>query len=61
MIGALFIIAYAAGAWMIPVSYTHLQQINNIVLELEKASANLGSSITSEDRNSTPLSQQKEM
>ena len=43
------------------ISAEKLQQINNIVLELEKASANLGSSITSEDRDSTPLSQQKEM
>ena len=42
------------------ISAEKLQQINNIVLELEKASANLGSSITSEDRDSTPLSQQKE-
>lgn len=38
-----------------------LQQINNIVLELEKASANLGSSITSENRDNTPLSEQKGM
>ena len=44
-----------------PLVFEKLQQINNIVLELEKASANLGSSITSEDRDSTPLSQQKEM
>lgn len=43
------------------ISAEKLQQINNIVLELEKASANLGSSITSEDRDSTPLSQQKEI
>lgn len=43
------------------ISAEKLQQINNIVLELEKASANLGSSITSEDRDSTPLSQQREM
>ena len=35
-----------------------LQQINNIVLELEKASLNLGSSITAEDRDTTPLSEQ---
>lgn len=35
-----------------------LQQINNIVLELEKASINLGSSITAEDRDTTPLSEQ---
>ena len=35
-----------------------LQQINNIVLELEKASLNLGSSITAEDRDTKPLSEQ---
>ena len=35
-----------------------LQQINNIVLEIEKASLNLGSSITAEDRDTTPLSEQ---
>ncbi|MBR5229323.1 MAG: hypothetical protein IKW01_00590, partial [Firmicutes bacterium] len=42
------------------VSAEKLQQINNIVLELEKASVNLGSSITAEDRDQTPLSQQKQ-
>ena len=36
-----------------------LQQINNIVLELEKASLNLGSSLTSENRDQTPLSEQE--
>ena len=41
------------------ISPEKLQQINNIVLELEKASLNLGSSITSEDRSSVPLSQQQ--
>ena len=40
------------------VSAEKLQQINNIVLELEKASVNLGSSITAEDRDTTPLSEQ---
>ena len=35
-----------------------LNQINNIVLELEKASVNLGSSITAEDRDLRPLSEQ---
>jgi len=40
------------------VSAEKLQQINNIVLELEKASVNLGSSITAEDRDQTPLSEQ---
>lgn len=38
-----------------------LQQINNIVLELEKASLNLGSSLTSENRDTTPLSEQGDM
>lgn len=42
------------------ISAEKLQQINNIVLELEKASVNLGSSMTSEDRDSTPLSEQEE-
>ena len=32
--------------------------INNIMLELEKASLNLGSSITAEDRDTKPLSEQ---
>lgn len=36
-----------------------LQQINNIVLELEKASLNLGSSLTAENRDQTPLSEQE--
>ena len=40
------------------ISPDKLRQINNIILELEKASANLGSSITAEDRSSLPLSQQ---
>ncbi len=40
------------------ISAEKLQRINNIVLELEKASLNLGSSITAEDRDDTPLSQQ---
>ena len=39
-------------------SVDKLQQINSIVLELEKASLNLGSSITAEDRDTTPLSEQ---
>ena len=42
------------------VSPEKLRMINNIVLELEKASANLGSSITAEDRDTRPLSEQKE-
>lgn len=40
------------------ISAEKLQQINNIVRELEKASANLGSSITAEDRDKRPLSEQ---
>lgn len=43
------------------ISAEKLQQINNIVLELEKASLNLGSSLTSENRDQTPLSQQTEV
>lgn len=35
-----------------------LQQINNLILEIEKASVNLGSSITAEDRDMRPLSEQ---
>ena len=41
------------------ISADKLQQINNILLELEKASLNLGSSITAEDRSSRPLSEEK--
>ena len=41
------------------ISVEKLQQINNIILELEKASVNLGSSITAENRDETPLSEQK--
>lgn len=40
------------------VSPAKLQQINNLVLELEKASINLGSSITAEDRDERPLTEQ---
>lgn len=35
-----------------------LNRINNVILELEKASVNLGSSITAEDRDDRPLSEQ---
>ena len=42
------------------ISAEKLQQINNIVLELEKASANLGSSITAEDRDDTSLSRKEQ-
>lgn len=41
------------------ISPEKLQNINNIVLELEKASLNLGSSMTAEDRDTRPLSEQK--
>lgn len=51
----------AEGAMEQKLSADKLHQINNIVLELEKASADLGSSITSEDRDTTPLSEQKGM
>lgn len=40
------------------ISYEKLNSINDIILELEKASVNLGSSITAEDRNMRPLSEQ---
>ena len=39
-------------------SPTRLQEINNVVLELEKASVNLGATITAEDRDQTPLTEQ---
>jgi len=41
------------------ISPERLQAINNIMQELEKASLNLGSSVTAEDRDTTPLSEQK--
>ena len=41
------------------ISPEKLAAINNIVQELEKASLNLGSSVTAEDRDTTPLSEQK--
>ena len=41
------------------ISSEKLNSINSIILELEKASVNLGSSITAEDRDTTPLSEQK--
>jgi metallo-beta-lactamase family protein len=40
------------------ISPSKLREINNIILELEKASANLGSSITAEDRDTRPLTEQ---
>ena len=41
------------------ISAEKLAAINNIVQELEKASLNLGSSVTAEDRDVRPLSEQK--
>ncbi len=41
------------------ISSEKLNSINSILLELEKASVNLGSSITAEDRDTRPLSEQK--
>lgn len=41
------------------ISPEKLQRINNLMLELEKASLNLGSSVTAEDRSSLPLSDQQ--
>lgn len=41
------------------ISLEKLNSINSIILELEKASVNLGSSITAEDRDETPLSENK--
>ena len=46
------------GAVSSSISPEKLQNINNIVMELEKASLNLGSSVTAEDRDSRPLSEQ---
>jgi metallo-beta-lactamase family protein len=40
------------------VSAEKLKQINNILLELEKASLNLGSEATAEDRSTRPLSEE---
>ena len=48
----------ARGAVSGDISPEKLAEINNIVQELEKASLNLGSSVTAEDRDTTPLSQQ---
>jgi len=48
----------ARGAVAGEISPEKLAAINNIVLELEKASLNLGSSVTAEDRDTTPLSEQ---
>ena len=48
----------ARGAVSGEISPEKLAAINNIVQELEKASLNLGSSVTAEDRDTTPLSEQ---
>ncbi|MCI8608542.1 MAG: MBL fold metallo-hydrolase [Firmicutes bacterium] len=52
------LLAAARGAVGGCISPERLRDINNIVLELEKASLNLGSSVTAEDRDSRPLSEQ---
>lgn len=53
-------LASAQGAMEQKISTEKLNAINSIILELEKASVNLGSSITAEDRDTTPLSEQKQ-
>lgn len=53
------LLEHTRGAVNSTISPEKLQNINNIMLELEKASLNLGSSITAEDRDTTPLSEQK--
>jgi hypothetical protein len=53
------ILTSTQGAMEQKISLEKLNSINSIILELEKASVNLGSSITAEDRDTTPLSEQK--
>ena len=53
------VIASAQTAVSDDISLRKLAQINNIVQELEKASLNLGASVLAEDRDETPLSEQK--
>lgn len=53
------ILTSTQGAMEKEISSEKLNSINSIILELEKASVNLGSSITAEDRDKTPLSEQK--
>ncbi len=53
LIGVLETTTSAVGGQISP---EKLQRINNLVLELEKASLNLGSSVTAEDRSTAPLS-----
>lgn len=53
------ILTSTQGAMEQKISLEKLNSINSIILELEKASVNLGSSITAEDRDETPLSEQK--
>lgn len=53
------ILTSTQGAMEQKISSEKLNSINSIILELEKASVNLGSSITAEDRDTTPLSEQK--
>ena len=53
------ILTSTQGAMEKDISLEKLNSINSIILELEKSSVNLGSSITAEDRDTTPLSEQK--
>ena len=53
------ILTSTQGAMEQKISMEKLNSINSIILELEKASVNLGSSITAEDRDQTPLSEHK--
>ena len=52
------ILTSTQGAMEKDISLEKLNSINSIILELEKSSVNLGSSITAEDRDTTPLSEQ---
>lgn len=52
------ILSQATGAVNEDASANKLKEINNIVLELEKATVNLGSSLTKEDRSDKPLSEE---
>ena len=52
------ILTSTQGAMEQNISSEKLNSINSILLELEKASVNLGSSITAEDRDTRPLSEQ---
>ena len=52
------ILASTRGVMAKKLSPIRLQEINNMVLELEKASVNLGATITAEDRDQRPLTEQ---